>query len=269
MKIKDIEVNHLSYSSLKHFRVSPRNFVHYKKQKPEPTDAQIFGDVIDSLVLNPHEDLEDQFLIYEKFDKRSKSSKEKYNELVKQAWIEGKTLITRDKINQALEIFNAVYENENVREVLDNITTVQKKLQWQDKTTGMPILGYADAETYFKGDRTILEVKTTKNGNPVKFLRDAKSMDYPLQAAMYLEGYKRCFYQFPFFLYLIIDTTPPYDSHLLWAEENYLNYGKNVMDETLQEFKYCTDNNLWNKGRDFWLFDTKEYYSTDIVNFFT
>ncbi len=256
----------LSYSSLKAFRKSPLHYIHYLHTAFVPTDAILLGSVIDVLLLTPDE-FKKKFTVYEKFAKRSNADKEKWEAMIIQAQKEKKALITTETHEKALLIITSALKDDYVRLIVENIKATQIKLKWNDKETGLPVVGYVDFETEINGVTFVGELKTTINANPEDFMRQAYNLSYPLQIGAYSDGYHKAKYKFPEFLYIALETTEPYGCSVLKVSQKYLDYGKDEFKGTLKAFKYCLDNDLFHLSYSFRLFNTRSYFAMDLPGY--
>jgi len=199
----------LSYSSLKEFGKSPRNFINYKLKKRKPqTESQIFGSLCDCFLTTP-EKFEEMFSLVLTFpttdnqkgfcnDMIECKSKEdafannysrgdltKTYESLKSyidAILSGKMVCTKQQKEDAEKIVENLKKSDLVMQYIDSCTKFQNKKEWTYK--GWKFKGFTDAE----GTRLIIDFKFSKDANPDKFERDIINYDYFMQMAMYSEA---------------------------------------------------------------------------------
>lgn len=237
----------LSYSSLKEFAVSPRNFIKYKlKQKSAPTEGQIFGSICDVLILEPHT-FKDKYAIVKKVpttdqqigfakaciegrlpseayaDFYSKGTHDKlYGELAEYIQVvqEGKTLISQSLYDEAKTVVDNLMEAPLFQEYLSMISDVQYKVEW--KHGGWPCIGYLDA----KGPKIKIDLKYSQTADPEKFEREIANRKYYLQAGMYDMADPEDFCKF---YNIVYDKTGNFS--VIEIDRAYITYGQ-------REFKY-------------------------------
>lgn len=250
----------LSYSSLKQFNKSPEHFVHYLKDKFSPTPAMIFGLLLDKMILTPGTWQEDFVVKPDKnpylkdleaeFGKAEGREKYEQNKITEQKWLEdnqGKTFVTQDQIDTATFITKKVFANAEAAALLSLVTQTQKRIEFTDKTTGLKVCGYEDGE----GDNIIMDLKSCINADPEEFVRQAIKLGYDLQAAVYLEAAKLRSFKFPEYWFLCVETSEPYGISVIRASDEFIEYGKLTLRNSLDNFKYCLDNKLFHQSYQF------------------
>lgn len=251
-----IETRPLSYSSLKAFLRSPQHYVHYISTQKSATPAMEFGSLIDCLILTPDK-FEEKYLVTEKIDRRTKEGKAKEEEfiLAEAKFHEengySKKRIDEKQLEEAKQIVLKVNQDENARDILSLITQTQYKIDYRDKETDLPYIGYVDAIGEKDGKPIIVELKTCQDASENEFSRDAFYLHYYLQCAGYLEGIARKKGIFPDFYYLVVETNAPYGVNVIKAPSDYIQYGKEKLRGLFDDFKFCLDNNFFDKSYSF------------------
>jgi len=252
----------LSYSSLKSFRKSPLHYIEYLTKPFKPSPQMVLGSLIDIMVLTP-EKFDDTYIVVCDIDKRTKAGKEEYSRLLLDAQESNKTIVSEDMHETAKKCVQSLYSHKGAKEMLENKKRTQIKLQWKNTETNLPLIGYADFETLFNGEYTIGELKTSSDANPISFMRNALSFEYWLQAAMYLDFYHKVKYRFPQFIWMVVETSAPFAVSVIKFTEEDIKWAKEEFYKTMQAFKYCMDNEQFNKGYEFTLLDLP--YSTEML----
>ena len=198
----------LSYSSLKEFGKSPRNFINYKLQPKKPqSESQIFGSVCDVLLTEPNK-FDEKYMVVDNVPttdnqigfcndliagKTPKEAKElnnprgdaqglaEYYKAYCDAYKSGKQSISTALKEQAEAIVENLKKSELVMQFVDSCTKFQNKKEWEYK--GWKFKGFTDAE----GTMLIIDFKYSKDSNPDVFERDIIKYDYFMQMGMYAQ----------------------------------------------------------------------------------
>ena len=262
-----IENRPLSYSSLKAFAKSPKHYIEYLNKPYEPTEALILGQLIDCLVLTPKL-YENKFMVYQKPNLRTNAGKAEMESITEQARKEKLTLITQDQYTKAEICKQSLMDLDESRELIEKKTKVQTKLEWRDKTNNLPIVGYADMESKaWEGD-WIVDLKSTKSADPDDFVRDAVKFGYQIQCGGYLDGFYKKFFRFPGFIFLAVETSEPYNVSVNICDNKYVEKAKEEWYGLLKAFRFCLDNDYFDKGYEFRLFGTKDYFNMTIPGYY-
>ena len=250
----------LSYSRLKEFRKSPKHYVASWEKPFIESDQMLIGSATDCILIEGEDEFNRKFLPYSKFEKRSNDAKAEWEALVKKARAERKTLISTDLIVTAQECANAVRQYPEAQPYL-NMRKKHLRVQWKDKETGLPCVGITDWDCMLDGQLCIVDLKTSSNADPEQFTKDAWSWEYFLQVGAYLEGYKRAYFQFPMFVFIVVETDELHNVSINFVEGKYAEFCKEEWRGTVKAFNYCLEHNLWHMGYEFRLIDTMNYFA--------
>lgn len=260
----------LSFSSLKEFGKSPREFIQYKlKDKKPPNEGMIFGSICDFYLTTPDEDFNKKFVIIDKapssdnqkafceamfagktkeeaFDANYKrgSAEAVYDSMKEyiEGHLSGKTICTSAQIDRAKLVVENLKKSELVMTLLDSCHKFQNKLEWEDD--GFKFIGFTDAE----GQGVIVDAKYSgKGADPDSFERQIKKMKYYLQAAMYCQaaGYDGI----PEFYFIIYDKNLNFT--VAKVDYSYILYGIKEYEYLLSKFKQCIKENQWSASYNF------------------
>lgn len=260
-----IESRPLSASSIKAFRKSPKHYLMYLKKPFVPSESMILGSVVDVLALTP-EEFDKRFFV---FQKATGTGSRAVNQKAKDdAAAKGLMLITPDQVETAKLCVESLYSHDISKQLLEHKKNVQRKLLWRNKENNLPLIGYQDFESNVWGDKFIVDLKTTRSADPDEFSRQAASLDYEIQAGAYLDAYHKKFYQFPYFIFLAVETSEPYNVSVNFCDTKYVERAKSEFYGSLKAFRYCMDNfPEFNIGYDFRLMGTMSYFSMDIPRY--
>lgn len=241
----------LSYSSLKAFRKSPKHYIEYLRQPKVTTDAFLIGQITEYLVFQPSK-FDSKYMVFDKIDKRTVEGKAKWNQICAEADQYGKILVDRETFNLANCMATSVKTTKETVYYIDKVKSLQKKIEWTDKKTGIPIIGFIDAECDINETLIIVDFKTANSSDPDDFIKDAAKFDYEIQVGSYLTGYHKKYYLFPEFMFMVVEKEPPYNSIMIHCPPDYCYYAKDCFENLLTAFKYCMDNDEFDRGYSFW-----------------
>lgn len=270
---KDITLDYLnarplSYSSLKSFRKSPKHYLEYLNGVYVPSDAQKLGSLVDVLLLSPELFPKLYMVVESKPEQRSNAGKEQWRMILEQASANKKMICFQSDYEIAKRCVQSVYDYEISRVLIENRKKVQSELRWIDKETGLPVIGKIDCESRAWGSDFIIDLKTAADGDPDVFNRKAYDYDYHLQTGVYLEGYHKVKYQFPNFIFLVVETSEPFNVSVNFCENKFVEQAKSEFRGTLMAFKYCLDKQLFDTGYEFRLFGTRPYFSMRLPGYY-
>jgi len=253
-----IEERPLSKSSLKAFRKSPRHYLLYLQQKFEPTPSMILGSVVDTLTLEPDE-FDNRFVVFQKAT--GKGSMAANNEMKMKAAKKKITLITEKQYKTAKICVESLYSHNESRQILEAKKNIQKRLSWRNKATNLPLIGYQDFESHVWDTDFLIELKTSVSSDPSDFNRAAANLNYDMDVGAYLDAHHKIWYRFPSFIFLVVETSEPYNTSVIFVEDSTADEAKNEFYGTLKAFRYCMNNYPdFNVGYEFKIMKTREYF---------
>lgn len=255
-----IEKRPLSYSKLKEFRKSPRHYVASWEKPFVETDAMLLGSAVDCLLIDGEDEFNRQYSVYSKFEKRSNDAKAEWANMVNKARAENKRLITKELVLQAQECVKAVQEYPEARPFL-NMRRKHPRLTWRDRETKLPCVGVPDWDCLIDDQLFIVDLKVPNTADPEDFTRDAWSWEYFLQVGAYLEAYKNTSFQFPYFVFIAVESSELHNVSINFVESKYAEFCREEFLGTVKAFKYCLDNDLWASGYEFRLMGTRNYFA--------
>lgn len=257
----------LSYSSLKAFSKSPRNFIKYKLQpRTAQTESQIFGSLCDCFLTTPDK-FDEMFVIANSIPTsdnqkgfcadmmNGKTKEEAYANNYKTGGVDkvwdavggyvealqsGKMICTSKMKDEAFAIVENLKKSDLVMQFIDSCTSFQNKRTWEYK--GWKFKGFTDAE----GTRLILDFKFSKDADPDKFERDIANYDYFMQMGMYSdsdEGIPECYF-------IVYDKS--FNFSVIKVDYSYLSYGIRKYKYLVAKLDDCIKNNRWSESFNFW-----------------
>lgn len=248
----------LSFSSMKRFGSSPKEFINYKtKPKTPQTESMVKGSLCDVLLTNPN-NFNNEFVVVENFPtsdnqksfaldmingmdmeeafkvnyKRGKaddvySSLSGYIEAIKS----GKNVTNTQMLGEAKEIVSNLKNSEIVMQLLDSCDKFQQKLEWN--VEGWKFIGFSDAET----DGLMIDLKFSKDSNPDKFERDIQYNDYFMQLGMYADSKIINGEPFPECYNIVYDSSMNFS--VIKLDNSYIHYGIRKYRYLLKKLEQC------------------------------
>lgn len=276
---KDIS---LSYSSIKHLD-SPVNFLNYflNPKKPQ-TESQKKGSVIDCLVLTPelfekkysiieyvpttdnqsvfcyavansHKELEEAFqeLFSEYYKKGKPESLNHLKEYIK-ALKNGKEVISKELYEFCKAISENLMNQDEVREELEQVEEVQKKIEFEYK--GWRFKGILDAFH----PKFFLDLKFASDCSPDKFEYDMRKYEYDTQFGLYSLGLMRLKLSLsPKFKFITYDGNFNYS--IIEIDEGYMDYARRKIEFRINCLNKMVDENAFSKSYNFFRTKTRFY----------
>jgi hypothetical protein len=266
----------LSFSSLKEFATSPKNFIKYKlKDRKKPTDAVLEGSVCDALLcdyIRPERfEFENNFSIVENtpttdnqiafceyvingndsdYAKKMSNARGTGAELFEtyKSFIEasksGKQSVSKALYEKCFAIVDGLKKSEIVNSLLDSVIDVQVKQEWEFK--GYKFKGYKDAE----GNNLLIDFKKMADANPDKVEREIIQRKIYLQMGMYAESFEGI----PEVYLIVFDATGNFS--VIKIDYSLISYGKREYQYLVTKFDQCTKQNRWSESYNF--FDVQQ-----------
>jgi len=241
-----LETRPLSYSSLKQFRRSPLHYMNYITQPKEQTTAFAFGNLFDCLLLTPDE-FENRFVVIPEINKRTKDGKAEFAEFAEAN--KGKTFVTQEMIDNANKMKASVNEHRRAKELLSANGTVQRRMNWKDDND-LPFVMQSDFDS--DEGNVIVDIKTAADASDNRFMRDAFEYAYHIQAALYLEAFRKKMFRFPRFVFIVVEKESPFAVNVFdKISDSFLKLGRQEIDTLKTEFIHAMENDLFSRGYDF------------------
>lgn len=256
----------LSYSSLKEFGKSPRNFIAYKlKPRRKQTESQTFGSLCDCLITEPDnfnklftivdnvpttdkqqdfcDDIISGMSVDDAFSKNYSRGKSEDTYLPLQKYIEciksNKQAVSTQQKDEAEKVIEGLKKSPLVMQYIDACTSFQNKREWTKN--GWKFKGFTDGE----GQRIIIDLKFTSNSDPEAFERDVMKYDYYMQMGMYAsadEGLPECFF-------IAYDKSGNFS--VIKLDYTLIGYGIRKYEYLLTKLEQCIKENRWNESYNF------------------
>tara|TARA_R100000664_G_C2758478_1_gene147384 strand:+ start:1003 stop:1776 length:774 start_codon:yes stop_codon:yes gene_type:complete len=215
----------LSYSSLKAFAKSPKEFIAYKERTLESTPAMRMGVLIHLLILEPHL-FPKKYAIY----KGARRSGKEWTDFVEK-YGDKREIIKTSEFEEANRIADAVKQHPTSQLLIKSCNKFEQLVE--SKIEGIPVKGYVDA--YCKTH--IVDVKTCQDALPENFQKNAYNFNYNLQAAMYIEALKKKVNKNADYFIIAVEKKSPFHVSVMRATDDFINSGRLQLRKLINEFK--------------------------------
>jgi hypothetical protein len=232
----------ISQSALKEFRQAPLLYYYrYGLGNPKPeTDAMRQGTALHVAVLEP-ERWHELVAVEEKADGRTKEGKA-YRAAFAEASI-GKTIITADTGARVLAAAAALRAHPSAAALLGHERLIEHGIEWVDAETGVKCYGTPDL--IVPGLGIIADVKSCRDASEHGFGRAIAQMDYHIQAAYYLDGWRASGGALCEWLWLAVEVEPPYLCAVYAASDAMLDAGRTQYRRDLTRWRECVEADRW------------------------
>lgn len=242
-------------SDLWRINESPQKFMWAMNNPEPPSQALIFGAVVHKLLLEP-ETFDCEFAIIPDCDRRTKEGKAIYNAFLEEITENGKSPISADEYQVALDMVQAARETPFVERLLDGMH--EQAFFWADDLTEELCKSRIDCVSSVNGKPVIVEYKTTTDARTEQFMRTAISYGYDMQAAMQIEAlkngsnlcrsqddYGNIVVEDPTFIFIVQEKKQPYMVNILTADPVFVEHGYNVFRELIGIYHDCKVSGEW------------------------
>ena len=257
-KLSNAEYHALDYVSKSHLDLVDKSPFHYwdryinpDRVIPEPTKQMIIGSAFHSLVLEP--DVFETEFIVEAVDapKRptatQRNAKKPSNQTLDAIafWesfdnkAKGKTILSLEDIERLTIMKQRIVEHPAASTILNLSGVAEQSYQWKDEKTGELCKSRPDFHT---DDGTlIVDLKTTSDASELGFQKSVHNFRYHVQAGFYLRSIKEA----QQFVFIAVETKPPYLVAVYNASTDMINAGNRVADKNLETLANCRKSGKW------------------------
>ena len=233
-----------SITLLKEMLKSAKHYRYRQRHQKAWSSAMSLGTTSHTAVLEPERFLKD-YAIWKTTDSEGKTKQRRgkgWEDF--QAQNAGKLIVKDDEYEEAISLRDAVRKDEVAMKYLA-MGEPEVALQWTDVDTGILCRGRIDWLTKINGEYCIVDLKTTRNADPVLFSRDCCKLGYHLQLAFYADAVELATGEFPRCVVIAVESFPPYDVVTYIVPDEVLDVGRVVYKELLDKLKTCQETNEW------------------------
>lgn len=203
-----------------------------------PTEAMTLGSALHTRVLEPHL-FDDEYIVApEGIDRRFKEGKLQWADF--EARAEGRTVLKGEDAARITAMADAVRKHKAASFLLTMPGKAEQSYFWTDVETGEKCKCRPDWHS--ADGRIIVDVKTTEDGRPGKFLRDSVlGYRYHVQAAFYMQGLPSA----EVFLFVVVEKKPPFAVAVYSLPQKLIDRGLTEAHNDLSLIASCRVTNLW------------------------
>lgn len=207
-------------------------------REPEaPTEAMVLGSALHTAVLEPHL-FDDEYAVAPHCDRRTKEGKMIWADFEQEA--AGKTLLRAEDACRIEAMAGAVRSHKAASFLLTMPGKAEQSYFWTDESTGEKCKCRPDWHS--ADGRIIVDVKTTEDASPGKFLRSSVlGWRYHVQAAFYMQGLPSA----EVFLFACVEKKPPYAVAVYSLPAKLIERGLDEAMADLRQIAACREANRW------------------------
>ena len=219
----------VSQSELK--TVEALSYNHLINGVKKESKALADGRAYHTSILEP-ECFDDLYTVVPKIDRRSKTGREKYKELEKEAKDFGRQMISQE-IKNAIDCTLEVLKTKSYAHYLtDGIA--ERCFFRTCPDTGLELKGRLDYVR--EHDDVIIDLKTTRCASENEFKRSILNYGYHIQAAFYMDLYRAYTDRAPRYMILCVEKEPPYEMAIYELSPKFIIAGRNAYKRALKKY---------------------------------
>jgi hypothetical protein len=160
------------------------------------------------------------------------------------AWTEfkeshqGTDIITQNQYDDIRKMRDAVMRNPEANKLLSG-GEAERSVVWRDDETQVLCRARADYQKTTNGSKILVDLKTCMSAEPEKFAKDLINLGYPLQEAMYREGFQADAFAFVC-VEKVTNTVQVYTLDDLFDQA-----GNFIFRQALEQWADCLKTNKW------------------------
>lgn len=216
----------LRFSTLKSMALSPRHLAHAMRTELEPSRAMRIGTATHSQLLGGN-------VVVFDGTRRGKAWD------AFKAEHAGSEIVTADEMSVAAETAIAVRTDPVAGPMFVGPGTNETRIDWDFR--GVPFRSTPDRIV----GTTLIELKTTRDAYPDRFIRDATRRHYHAQCAVYREALRQHGATIDRVVIVAVETFAPYAVTVVELDETALDVGLRTACLWLERYRICRDSNEW------------------------
>jgi hypothetical protein len=169
-------------STLKEAHKSAAHLKQYEDEEFEMSEALIIGSALHCAVLE-QDRFAKEYVVAPKCDLRTTNGKNTMSEFI--ADNDGKTIIKAEQMYEVERMRDSILAHPAASEIINLPGQNELTMLRRDEATGLLYVIRIDKYMLFRDKLTIVDIKTTKNGSPSGFPREAANYGYDIQGGFY------------------------------------------------------------------------------------
>lgn len=239
-------------SDLWELRKSPLHYLYAVQHENEPTSALRFGTAAHKYILETS-DFWKAYVLEPEVDRRTKDGKATWNQFQTELVESGKSSVSISDYTTICEMDEAIRSNWTAASLLKT-GRHEVPVQWTDGETGELCKCRPDCLTEYKGEKYIVDYKTTTSCEDGHFERACRTYGYKLQAAMYCEGVFNETLEPYKFAFVAQEKNPPYAVRVYFCDQGFIDEGMEIFRELIGIYHKCKETGIWSGYEDKELF---------------
>ncbi len=235
------KTDHVSNSMLSKVNKSPAHFQNWLRYgQGIKSDAMILGSALHTLVLE-QDKFDKEFAVLPDFgDKRKKENKER----AKQWYFDNaeKEIIKGEQYENCRSMQCSILAHPLAGRLLDKPGKSEVSFFTIDPETGVKVKWRIDRLTECGW---IIDVKTTKDANPIQFAKSVFNFRYHCQAAMYMDFTKLEDIFVKGFVFIAVESLPPFNVCVFVLDNEAEELGRSTYRQDLDLYAECLESNKW------------------------
>lgn len=236
-----LAIDAISSTRLKELRRSPLHY-RYRATHPKETAPLSLGRAAHCATLEPDRFMAEHAIWMRRTESGNLGPRNgKYWEAFK-AEHEGKTIITEDEFVATLDIQGAVRSNADAMRYLKK-GDAEVSMRWP--CFGRQCKGRVDWLTILDTVPTLVGLKTSVDCRPMQFGNQAARYGYPLQWAIYYDGYETITGRAPRMVEIVVESAPPHAVVVYTIPNEVILQGRDEYHDLMKLLEECERNNDW------------------------
>lgn len=235
-----LAIDAINHSTLRLFSKSAAHARQEMLHPKEPTDAQDFGTMVHSAILEP--DLfRETHVVAPKVDRRTREGKATWAAF--EAENKGCTIVKAEDYEKITGILESVWQHPLALRLLTPKGLSEVVVVWKDNA-GL-CKARIDKLTTYDGYTVILDIKTTVDASQWAFSRAVAKYGYHGQAAFYLDGCNAVAHATRRFITLAIEKEPPFACALYEYGATTIEQGRHNYQKYMRELNEALTTGVW------------------------
>ena len=152
----------------------------------------------------------------------------------------GRKIVKEDEFAEIKEMANAVFSHPVAGPLIESALKEVSAFSKKDGVWTKQRMDFIPA-----AERVVGDLKTTKDANPKSFSKSIGSYGYAQQAAWYIDGARRLGMDVSRFLYVVVETVPPYLVQIYSLHEGDIELGRKQNEAAFRAILACRESNNW------------------------
>lgn len=225
----------ISRSALMQLNKSPyhywANYINSEREPQEKTPEFILGNLIHTLVLEPHL-ADERYVVPPELDRRTKDGKFKYMQFI--GTLCGREEVSREHWLIANNVAKAVLRHELAAQLLEGYA-IEQSIYFTHSWTGAQCKVRPDA----RNGSLVVDLKTTADASYRAFQSSAYKYGYFCQAGMIQCALESIGIEMERFVIVSVEKKYPYPVGLFVLDEEAIDFGVNQFNELMSRYNKC------------------------------